>query len=143
MCSKFNRTPCGLSCACAVACLCPHNSISNVVASLTIHDDMNIFVQEMFTKKMKPLWKVEGFFNRKSWKESDVQIVRETWVLSLCHSVSLSLCLSLCPSVSVCCVLCVVCCVVVLEEGGREESETNRNIWLLIPAKISLKISEN
>ena len=29
------------SCECAVACLCPRNSISNVVAS-TIHDDRNI-----------------------------------------------------------------------------------------------------
>ena len=28
------------SCECAVACLCPRNSISNVVASVTIHDDM-------------------------------------------------------------------------------------------------------
>ena len=26
---------CGRTCACAVACLCPHNSISNVVVSLT------------------------------------------------------------------------------------------------------------
>ena len=30
---------------------------------------------------MKPLWKVKGFFNRTSWKVSDVQIVRKTWVL--------------------------------------------------------------
>ena len=30
---------------------------------------------------MKPLWKVKGFFNRTSWKVSDVQIVRYTWVL--------------------------------------------------------------
>ena len=70
---------------------------------------------------MRPLWKVKGSFNRTSWKVSDVQIVRETWVLSLslglCVYVSLSLCLCLCVclSVSVCCVLCVV----VVEEGGR------------------------
>ena len=48
---------------------------------------------------MKPLWKVKGSFNRTSWKVSDVQIVRHTWVLSL----SLCLCLCLCG-------LCVVCC---------------------------------
>ena len=30
---------------------------------------------------MKPLWKVKGSFNRTSWKVSDVQIVRYTWVL--------------------------------------------------------------
>ena len=51
-------------------------------------------------KDMKPWWKVKGFFNRASWKVSDVWIVRYTWVLS---SFSLSLCLSLS--------LCVVCCV--------------------------------
>ena len=39
---------------------------------------------------------VKGSFNRISWKVSDVQIVRCTWVLSL----SLSLCLSLCVSLS-------------------------------------------
>ena len=32
---KFNHTPLGCSCACAVACLCPQNSISNVVVSVT------------------------------------------------------------------------------------------------------------
>ena len=32
-------------------------------------------------KDMRPLWKVIGFFNRTSWKASDVQIVRETGVL--------------------------------------------------------------
>ena len=39
VCSKFNHTQCCRTCACAVACLYPHNSISNVVASVTIHDD--------------------------------------------------------------------------------------------------------
>ena len=39
VCSKFNHTQCGRTCACAVACLYPHNFISNVVASVTIHDD--------------------------------------------------------------------------------------------------------
>ena len=39
VCSKFNHTQCGRTCACVVACLCPHNSISNVVASVMIHDD--------------------------------------------------------------------------------------------------------
>ena len=31
-------------CACAGACLCPHNSISNVVVSVTIHDDTDVYV---------------------------------------------------------------------------------------------------
>ena len=46
VCSKFNHTPCGRTCACAVACLHPHNSISNVVASVTIHDDMFIKIYQ-------------------------------------------------------------------------------------------------
>ena len=76
-----------------VPVLCPHNSISNVVVSLTIHDNMYIYLfARCVAKNMKPLWKVKGFCNRTSWKVSDVQIVRHTWVLS---------------SVSVCCVLCV------------------------------------
>ena len=64
---------------------------------------------------MKPLWKVEGFFNRTSWKVSDVQIVR-CLCLRVSVSVSLSPCLCLCVSVSVCCVLRVV----VVEVGGEE-----------------------
>ena len=49
VCSKFNHTPCGRTCACAVACLLhPHNSISNVVASVTIYDD--IFFLHIFEK---------------------------------------------------------------------------------------------
>ena len=98
---------------------------------------------------MKPLWKVKGFFNRTSWKVSDVQIVRYTWVLS----VSLSLCLSvcLCVCVAFCVLVCVVCCRGARGcgcgggggrgggGGGREEKgETNRTIW----AKVSLKIAE-
>ena len=42
VCSKFNHTQCGRTCACAVACLCPHNSISNVV-SLMIHDKTHVY----------------------------------------------------------------------------------------------------
>ena len=83
VCSKFNHTQCGRTCACAVACLSPHNSISNVVVSLTIHD--NVHMQKTCSKKknMKPSWKVKGSFNRTSWKVSDVRIVRYTWILSL------------------------------------------------------------
>ena len=32
------------SCECAVACLCPRNSISNVVASVTIDGNMYIYI---------------------------------------------------------------------------------------------------
>ena len=115
-------------------CLHPHNFISNVVVSLTIHDDKYIFFYiRDAAKNMKQLWKVKGSFNRTSWKVSDVQIVRCSWVLSV------SLCLCLCL-----CVLCVVCCfVVVVEEGrGRRTGETNRTIWVQIPAKVSLKRAE-
>ena len=105
--SKFNHTQCGRTCARAVACLYPHNSISNVVASVTIHDNMYICVRDVRKKHQTVVEGQRLFFNRTSWKVSDVQIVRYTWVLSL------SLCLCLCVSVSVCCVLCVV----VVEEG--------------------------
>ena len=76
---------------------------------------------------VKPLWKVKGFFNRISWKVSDVHIVRRTWVLSSFSvsvgvSVSLSLCVVCC--VVLCCVVVVV--VVVVVEGGEEEGEGRR-----------------
>ena len=45
VCSKFNHKKCGRTCACAVACLHPINSISNVVASVTIHDNIYIYVR--------------------------------------------------------------------------------------------------
>ena len=35
VCSKFNHKQCGRTCACVVACLCPHNYISNVVVAVT------------------------------------------------------------------------------------------------------------
>ena len=86
-------------------------------------------MRDVAKKNMKPMWKVKGFFNRTSWKVSDVQIVRYTWVLSL------SLC---CLCLCVCCVLRVVCCG---GGGGRREErgETNRTIWLLIPARASIR----
>ena len=43
VCSKFNHTQCGRACACAVASLCPQNSNSNVVVSVTIHDDTYMY----------------------------------------------------------------------------------------------------
>ena len=43
VCSKFNHTQCGRTCACAVACWSPQNSNSNVVVSVTIHDDTYIY----------------------------------------------------------------------------------------------------
>ena len=74
---------------------------------------------------VKPLWKVKGFFNRTSWKVSDVHIVRKT-------SVSLSLCV-------VCCVLLWCSWLWWWREGGREGGgrEINRTIW----AKVSLEIT--
>ena len=50
VCSKFNHTQCGRTCACVVACLHPHNSISNVVASV-IHDDKKYKENHRCTKK--------------------------------------------------------------------------------------------
>ena len=138
VCSKFNHMQRDCSCACAVACLYPHNSISNVVASVAIHDNINIFTRDV-CKKNKTI--VEGrklLSTKHHGKVSDVQIVRYCWVLSLC------LCLCLC-------VLCIVCC-----SGGRgggggggggrgeeKERETNRTIRWLIPSAVSLRTAED
>ena len=65
MCAKFNHTQCGHTCECAVACLRPRNSISNVVASVTIHDDIYIYIYEKIddvAQNMKPLWKVVNIY---------------------------------------------------------------------------------
>ena len=51
VCSKFNHMQRDCTCACAVACLHPHNSISNVVVSVTIdswwHIHIQIYLPEM------------------------------------------------------------------------------------------------
>ena len=66
VCSKFNHMQRDCTCACAVACLHPHNSVSNVVVSLTIHDHENIYINiSIFmrcSKKHKTI--VEGRANR-------------------------------------------------------------------------------
>ena len=36
------------SCECAVACLYPRNSISNVVVSLTVHDNIYTYIYKMY-----------------------------------------------------------------------------------------------
>ena len=50
-----------------MACLCSRNSISNVVASVTIHDDMYKYIYIYLFKRclstnMKPLWKVINIY---------------------------------------------------------------------------------
>ena len=40
-------------CVCAVACLHPHNSISNVVVSLMIHDNIYIYANTYVFKFLK------------------------------------------------------------------------------------------
>ena len=67
VCSKFNHTQCGRTCACAVACVYPHNSISNVVVSLTIHGQhinkyIYIYIYQKCSKNMKPLRKVINMY---------------------------------------------------------------------------------
>ena len=42
--SGFNHMQCDCTCACVVACVHPHNSVSSVVVSLTIHDDIQIYI---------------------------------------------------------------------------------------------------
>ena len=54
----FNHTQCGRTCACAVACLCPHNSISNVVVSLNIY----IYIYKMCSEKNETIVEGERLF---------------------------------------------------------------------------------
>ena len=47
-----------------MACLCPRNSISNVVASVTTHDDIKKHKMEVdVAENMKPLWKVINYIH--------------------------------------------------------------------------------
>ena len=52
------------------------------IGLLKLKDDMPLEADEEDRKSdhMQPLRKVKGFFDRTSWKVSDVQIVRYTWV---------------------------------------------------------------
>ena len=43
---KVQSQQCSRTCACAAACLWPHNSVSNFVVSVTIHDDMFTYKKE-------------------------------------------------------------------------------------------------
>ena len=114
VCSKFNHTHCGRTCACAVACLYPHNSISNVEASVTIHDDthINVFFYEMFAEKRETIVEGQGLSLTEHHGKS---LTCKSFVMlgfcpCLCVSVSLSLCLCLCA---------FLCVVVVWRDGRR------------------------
>ena len=100
-----------------------HFECYGVLDDSRYHMYIFIFKRDL-CKNMKPTRKVKDPFNRTSWKVSDVQIVRYTWVLSLC------LCLFV--SVSVSLSLCVACCVLLWwrREGRRRRGETNRTIYL-------------
>ena len=82
VCSKCNHTQWPYMCMCCGLSV-PRQFIPNVVVSVTIHNDMYIckciLKRDVCKKNMKPLWKVKGFFERTSWKVSDVQIVRYLW----------------------------------------------------------------
>ena len=104
--------------------LYPHNSISNVVVSLTIHDNIHIYVwiQALWQKT----WNYCGRSKASSTEHHGKCLTCESFVkLGFCL---LSLCLCLCL-----CVLCFVCCCGARgcgrsggrggggREGGREE----------------------
>ena len=67
------------SCECAVACLCPRNSISNVVAS-AIHDERNIHFNETI---------VEGRANRSlnlgfGWRKTNRTLIVKVVHAAMC-----------------------------------------------------------
>ena len=130
-----------------VACLHPHHSISNVVAVVTIHDNINIdivyiyiyiyILRDVAKKNMNHCGRSKALSTELPGK---CLACKSFVILGFCLCVSASsLCLSLCLCL---CVLRVVCCCGGGMEGGRRRGETNRTIWLLIPARASLKIAE-
>ena len=69
-------------CACAEVCLCPHNSTSNVVAFVMIHDKMKIFLRDVCKKKTRNhRGRSKASLTEHHGTVSDVHIVRKTWVL--------------------------------------------------------------
>ena len=125
VCSKFNHRQCFRTCAYAVACLYPHNSISNVMVSLTIHDTTYTYIyKRCLQKKYETIVEGQRLFK--------LNIMESVWRAN--RSLYLGF---VCLCVSVCCVL--LWC---RSEGERRRRETNRTIWLLIPARTSLKIAE-
>ena len=60
VCSKFNHMQRDCTCACALACLHPHNSISNVVMSLDDSCKLYIKTYKRCSKKKKHETIVEG-----------------------------------------------------------------------------------
>ena len=133
----FNHTQCGRSCACAVACLHPHNSISNVVVSLTIHDNIKIYfyinVGDV-AKNMKLLWKVINvymcaytyiFFHTDTRIHIHVQVhVRVRVRVRVRVSVFVLACCCCCR----CGFLWMLCVVVVVVEEGEEGGEKPNHV---------------
>ena len=144
MCSKFNHTQCGRTCACAVACLHPHNSISNVVVSLTIHDNTYIYIYicKRCTKNMKLLRKVINIHVRiHVHLHIHVQVhvhVRVRVRVRVFVFVFVLACCCCCHCGLFWLFACCGCC----GGGGRGREETNRTMSQLIPSAVSLRIAE-
>ena len=115
VCSKFNHTQRGRTCACAVACLYPHNSISNVVASVTIHDD--ICIQILYIDTFERLCKCKCIC---ICMDGEASLKRAASFSLSSLSLSLSVFVSLSPYL---CVSCAVVVVVAVEGRGGGELE--------------------
>ena len=147
MCSKFKHMQRDCTCACPVACLYSHNSISNVMVSLTIHEntDIYIFIYQRSLQKHETFVEGPCLFSP-NIVESVFRANRSLYlgfVFFLCLSISLSV--SVCVSQSVCCVL--LWCSWLWwwwreGRGGRCGGEGERLIDRTIWAKVSLKIAE-
>ena len=102
------------SCECAVACLCPRNFISNVVAS-TIHDDIikrviYIYVNKRCSTHMEPLWKVINIYTyAHKNKHIHIHMYIHIYVCIYTHIHKYT-----------CMYMCVSVCVCVWEREGRE-----------------------
>ena len=150
-------------CLCC-GCLCPHNSISNVVVFVTIHDNMRRYTYifkyvRVVAKIMKLLWKVINIYMCAYTCifihiHIHVHIYIYTYIhiyiymymyrymyrcMCVCVCVSLSFFLrAVVVAVAGCC-----CCVLWLLWWRRERrEETNQTMSQLIPSAVSLRFAE-
>ena len=126
--SKFNYMQWDCTRTCPVLCLHPHNTIANVVVSLTIDDENFLCVHKyIIIWEMLQKWNHCGRSKALSTEHHGKCLTFKSFV-KLVFFLSRCLCLCLYVCLSVCCVLCVVCCVLLWwswwrREGGREERE--------------------
>ena len=142
VCSKFSHTQCGRTCACAVACLCPHNSISNFVVSSTIHDNLNNIckrcskLHETFVEGHKHIHvRIHVHFHTHTYIHVHVHI-------HIHVQVHVRVRVRVFVFVLACCCCCRCGLLWLMWWRRKRGAETNRTMSQLIPSAVSLRIAE-